>query len=343
MKRQPTIQDVTWFLDLYRTDKLDLNPPYQRRSVWTLKDRRYFLDSVFRDYPCPPVFLHRDLDDNGSATYRVVDGKQRLQSIIGFTSNEFSLDSNYGDSNLDGKLWKDIPTEYKRRLWDYVLSVEYINDISDTGTVNEVFDRVNRNQMKLNRQELRHAKFSGWMLNTAEAEAEEQIWKEFSISSTTRARRMHDIQFISELMLVVLEGAIRGFSQDALDDKYAEFDDPESGTIDFDQDEYREKMYDAKQLLTAVEQANQSVTKHAKSLSHFYTLWAFVVLNNGELKAQDLANKYNEFMEKVINSSSDGSTENDKNVLKYANNSTGASTDLKQRTQRLEALKAAIS
>jgi hypothetical protein len=38
MKRRPTTQDISWLLDLARNKQLDLDPPYQRRSVWTNKD-----------------------------------------------------------------------------------------------------------------------------------------------------------------------------------------------------------------------------------------------------------------------------------------------------------------
>jgi len=54
MKRQPTTQQITWFLDHDRNGQLDLDPPYQRNSVWTPKDRRFFLDTIFRNYPTPP-------------------------------------------------------------------------------------------------------------------------------------------------------------------------------------------------------------------------------------------------------------------------------------------------
>jgi len=69
MKRQPTTQQITWFLDLERNNQLDLNPPYQRKSVWSPKDRRFFLDTIFRNYPTPAIFIHRSIDNNGFAMY----------------------------------------------------------------------------------------------------------------------------------------------------------------------------------------------------------------------------------------------------------------------------------
>ena len=41
--RRVTTQDISWFLDLSRNGQLNLDPPYQRRSVWSPKDRRFFL------------------------------------------------------------------------------------------------------------------------------------------------------------------------------------------------------------------------------------------------------------------------------------------------------------
>jgi hypothetical protein len=45
MQRRSTSQDVSWFLDLRRHNQLEMDPPYQRKSVWNAKDRRFFLSS----------------------------------------------------------------------------------------------------------------------------------------------------------------------------------------------------------------------------------------------------------------------------------------------------------
>jgi hypothetical protein len=37
MKRQPITQQITWSLDLDRNGQFDLNPPYQRKNVWSPK------------------------------------------------------------------------------------------------------------------------------------------------------------------------------------------------------------------------------------------------------------------------------------------------------------------
>ncbi len=57
MTRTISQQDVSWFLDLNDKGQLNLDPPYQRRSVWTLKDKRFFIDTILNNYPAPPIFV----------------------------------------------------------------------------------------------------------------------------------------------------------------------------------------------------------------------------------------------------------------------------------------------
>src|SRR5690348_12320308 len=111
MKRKISTQDITWFLDLDSKKQLELNPPYQRRSVWPTKDRRYFLDTIFQNFPSPAVFLHKIVDDSGKSTYQVVDGKQRLETILLFAKNEISLSKDLNDARLAGKKWQDLSEE----------------------------------------------------------------------------------------------------------------------------------------------------------------------------------------------------------------------------------------
>ena len=64
------------------------------------------------------------------------------------------------------------------------------------------------------------------MIQEAEREAERPDWRSLGVVTNARAKRMADVQFLSELMLVTLEGRIIGFDQDALDEFYAKYDDP---------------------------------------------------------------------------------------------------------------------
>ena len=352
MDRRPTTQDITWLLDLHRNGQLDLDPPYQRRSVWTRKDRQFFLDTIFRNYPSPAIFLHKTISDSGQATYHVVDGKQRTQTILDFVADRIRIANDFGDVRLDGKRWSDLKGErkLKQKLWNYQITMEMM-DIPDGSVVNEVFDRLNRNARKLTRQELRHAKFDGWLITEAENESERSEWKRLGVVTTARSKRMTDTQFLSELILIVLTENVMGFDQDTLDQLYADYEEPWATIEGFDQDDTRDRIAVARDYIVRMEEANGSVSGFARAFAHFYTLWAWVTLSNDLPSAEDIAATYAEFMGTVglLHAQKDLDTflrdngEGEYKVaLTYLTHYRGASTDLRPREKRLEALRAAL-
>ena len=349
MIRRPTTQDITWLLDLHRNKQLDLDPPYQRRSVWTRKDKQFFLDTIFRNYPSPAIFLHKTISDSGHATYHVVDGKQRTQTILGFVANRIKLAKTFGDLRLDGKKWSDLrgERELKQVFWNYQITIEMI-DIPDGSVVNEVFDRLNRNARKLTRQELRHARFDGWLITEAENESERAEWTKLGVVTTARAKRMTDAQFLSELFLIVLEGDIIGFDQDILDQMYVKYDDPIATVEDFDQEETRRHITAAKDYILAMEETNKCVSTYARAFANFYTLWAFVILTDDLPPADLTALRYDGFMRTVnlLQAQEDLATllgekgEGEYKVpLAYLTHYRGPSTDRTPRRKRLESLR----
>lgn len=341
MKRQPTTQQITWFLDLYRNKQLDLEPPYQRKSVWSSKDKKFFLDTIFRNYPAPPVFIHRSVNDQGYTKYHVVDGKQRLETILSFYENKISMASDFGDVNLDGKKFKNISGEYKRVFWDYTLVVDFIDSI-DGNNIEEVFDRVNRNARNLLPQELRHAKYNGWFISLCEEEADSDFWWDFKISTKGRDRRMKNVQFISEALMIVLENKIVGFDQARIDSVYADYDDIEEMVEQgvFNLEDFVAGLKFVKEFIVEMEKENGCISQFAAgSNNNFYTLWALIYLKK-PINSSELAQKYTEFMNQVgaVKEKQEKGEVIGESILQYFNNSTGAVTDFAQRNERLNAL-----
>jgi hypothetical protein len=351
MQRRPSTQDLTWLLDLHQNKQLDLDPPYQRRSVWTRKDRQFFLDTIFRNFPSPAIFLHKTIDEAGKSTYHVVDGKQRTQTILDFVNDRVKIANDFGDVRLDGKKWSDLQGEQalKQKFWNYQITVEMI-DVVEGSVVNEVFDRLNRNARKLTAQELRHAKFEGWLITEVEAESTREEWRTLGVATPARAKRMVDSQFISELMLVMLEGRVLGFDQDALDELYAKYEEPSEMAPELNQDAFLQRFGAAKNYLLQMDGEERVVSRHSKGFGNFYTLWALVALTDNLPPPATLAERYVTFMEKVQRLTD----QEDLDVflrdapageytlpLAYLTNARGASTDLGPRKERLAALRAA--
>lgn len=350
MKRSPRPQDITWFLDLFGKGQLNLDPPYQRKSVWSPTDKRFFIDTIMNDYPAPPVFLHKTTDDDGRATYHVVDGKQRLQTIIDFTRNKIRIPDDFSNFNLRKKRWNELGTEDKRRFWDYEVVVEMLPDVT-APTVNNIFERINRNARKLTQQELRHAKYDGWFITTAEAEADKEEWRRFGVVTTGRSKRMLDVQFISELMAVTIKGELQGFDQDALDDLYAAYEDLADQPA-FVEDDFRESLQTTTDYIRELLEIDSDLLTYLKIQNHLYTLWGYLTLEAGRrLTPEELVPPFRQFLDGVkarladpllAVTKAEAEDADQLAEMRYALNFRGASTDLPARRSRQDALVVAL-
>lgn len=224
-QRQQNLQPIAWFWDLFNRQRLDLDPPYQRRSVWNQGYKDHFVDTVLLNFPAPAIFLFEELDPSGIAKYSVVDGKQRLTTIFEFVQNRFPVSDTAEATALRGKYFQDFGDNEKRTFWSYRFLVEYLPSREDS-FINDVFNRINKNVAKLTAQELRHAKFSGVFAQTSERLAEwmtESMPAKFPrITSASRAQ-MKDVEMVAQFLLY-LENGVSSFSQQDLDVAYAERD-----------------------------------------------------------------------------------------------------------------------
>ena len=159
-------------LELYRQkDALNLDPPYQRLSVWDRLKKEKFIDSVINGFDVPKLYFHRisarsadKPDANGSDyLYSVIDGKQRLIALWDFMSGTISLPQDFeyfNDSNISAggvkypDLLVDFPT-LRARLDGYNLPITVV-DADDSDFIEQLFWRLNE-QVQLTAPERRNA------------------------------------------------------------------------------------------------------------------------------------------------------------------------------------------
>ena len=69
---------VKHLLDLYLQEKLNLEPGFQRASVWTKKDQLALIDTILRQMPLPNLFAGggaaRGISGPGNAGYLAGNG-----------------------------------------------------------------------------------------------------------------------------------------------------------------------------------------------------------------------------------------------------------------------------
>ncbi|KAB1661660.1 DUF262 domain-containing protein [Pseudoclavibacter sp. CFCC 13796] len=148
---------------------VDLDPPYQRESgVWGDAARSMLIDSIINGLDIPKLYFEalrsRRLGPEGLAyQYAVIDGKQRLETILGFLADEVSLPEDFiffeDDSvNAERLTLSELRDRYPilaRRFLDFELPI--VEVVSDSGDlIEEMFQRLNAS-MSLNAAERRNA------------------------------------------------------------------------------------------------------------------------------------------------------------------------------------------
>jgi len=270
MKRRPNTQTVQWFLEIDASGQLDLSPPYQRRSVWNPDYQQFFIDTVLRDFPAPPIYLAVETQPGAPTIYHVIDGKQRLESLLMFSRDEFHLGKYAEKLGLDPtqKYFSVLPAHLQAQLVEYTLSVENISQ-AQPSELEDAFDRLNRNVAKLNDQELRNAQFSGAFITKMTALAEDPFWTEIGIATRSRIRRMQDVEFVSGIYVLTMHGVQDGDSK--LDYYYAIYDEG----IEYE-DANDARFRDVLEWLRGL----QLDWKHSRfrNLGDLYGLWAAVLL-----------------------------------------------------------------
>jgi len=339
-ERRQTTQSIAWFWDLYKRELLDLDPPYQRRSVWSQSYKDYFVDTILLDYPAPAVFLYEDIDEDGIAQYSVVDGKQRLSTIFEFLAGEFPVSDAASMNRLRGLPFVDLSSDVKRQFYGYQFAIEFLPS-TDEGTLSNIFDRINRNVARLTPQELRHARFSGVFVSKTEDLAEaldEALPKDFPRIAPASRRQMKDAEFVAQLLLLTERGT-ETYSQDDLDTAYSVRDE------DWEDGARVEREYRA--VLDILARWSEGLlageAKRLRNQADFYSIYgALLGLHRDEALPDDstAVERLERFMDLV---NSEERRQENGDAKRYFEAARSASNDAAQRRERIRILTSVLT
>ena len=155
----------------YVAGRYQVNRRYQRKLIWTLSEKIKFVDSIICGFPVPIILLAENRASK-SGVLEIIDGMQRLNSIVSFIENEYTVNDSYFDLETmavtkaarDGARLTQRSPILDRQLCVAIASYQLpfsIYEFAKGETVDEVFRRINSGGRKLSRQELRAAGSTG--------------------------------------------------------------------------------------------------------------------------------------------------------------------------------------
>lgn len=134
----------------------------------------------------------------------VIDGQQRLTTILGFVRDKFALEAPYEGRYLS-KTFSRLPKKVRDQILSYRLDVNEIVNV-DKSVIRDIYSRVNKYNVQLTKQELRRADYPGAFLQLSEELASNKFFEDNRIFTFANTRRMGDVEFVSELLMLLLEG-----------------------------------------------------------------------------------------------------------------------------------------
>lgn len=211
-------KQIADLVNRYEKGKLNLSPAFQRKSVWVLKDRQKLVDTVIRNYPLPAIVLYRN-EDHGELSYAVIDGKQRLETLLGFLGHlrghgfeaRVEIPGMEGMQKISAKSLKISKAHQHLRphfLGYRIPVIEVAGPLSD---IIEVFVRINSTGKPLTPQERRKAKYSGSGLlveATRLGNKLEPFWLQTGVISSQQIARMKHVEFAAELIVTMETGDV---------------------------------------------------------------------------------------------------------------------------------------
>jgi Protein of unknown function DUF262 len=194
------------FLLWQQQGSLVLSPKFQRRPIWKSPAKGYFIDTLLRGFPVPPLHLRLEEIDRTRVNREVIDGQQRLRALFEFFDGDVQLPRSV-DSPWSGKTHDQLTSEEQARLNMYKFPVFQYQHISDP-VVLEIFARINTYSVSLNSQELRNGKWFGDFKQTVYSLALEYLdyWRQLGIFTEGGIARMREAELVGELLVLELDG-----------------------------------------------------------------------------------------------------------------------------------------
>lgn len=133
-------------------------PHYQRNFVWSLSEQSKFIESVFLGVPIMPFLVSASGYD---AELEIIDGSQRIRTLVDYCSNKFKLKGLEKLDELNGTVFSELSESRKNKFLLRDFRFHVVTDKASKDIRADIFKRVNTSVNKLKASEIRKGAYQG--------------------------------------------------------------------------------------------------------------------------------------------------------------------------------------
>jgi Protein of unknown function DUF262 len=200
MKTSAENRRVRALLSGIQSGELAPRPDFQRKLVWSNKDKIAFLDTVLRGYPFPEIYIAvGDVNlETAAGTEMLVDGQQRITTLHQYftTSSALKLPP-------DLQPYRSLTHSEQTNFMNYEVAVRNLG-IVGTEEIREVFRRINSTSYSLNAMEIHNARYRGPLKQCAADISQDEFFDENKLFSAREIRRMRDVVYCLTIIISML-------------------------------------------------------------------------------------------------------------------------------------------
>lgn len=126
-------RDLESLIHMKYQSGIELDPDYQRDLVWTIEDKTQLIESIFNYVDIGKFVFFRRNFQVADKLYEIIDGKQRLSTLIEFYEDRFKY---------KGKLFSELNPSDQRHITNYPASVAFLERV-DKNVILNTFVRLN--------------------------------------------------------------------------------------------------------------------------------------------------------------------------------------------------------
>lgn len=159
--------------------KLILDPDFQRRYKWDKEGwgrASKFIETCLMRIPLPSCYFA----ETETGAHLVIDGVQRITTVLRFFNDEFALEGLTTFSELNGKKFSELGN-LRSDLESTTIRCIVLRKENDEKLVTEIFSRLNQGAVTLSDQEIRHALFAGNFDKLLQEIATSEVIKNFGL------------------------------------------------------------------------------------------------------------------------------------------------------------------